>query len=381
MALSGILTVKNILITFLLIGMLTALWRAAGTIPSIVCYAAGLIAPSAFLLLTFLLNCLLSFLTGTSFGTAATMGSVCMTIAMALGLNPVLMGGAILSGVYFGDRCSPVSTSALLVAELTRTDIFDNIRVMLKTAAIPFLLACLLYGLAGLLSHGSGGSAVDVRAVFSREFRLGLLPLLPAALVLLLALLKVNVRWTMLASIACALLVCVFYQGCGVAELLPVLLRGYRSEDAAIAAMLDGGGISSMLKVGAIVCLSSAYSGIFRETGLLDFLKTRLQVLAQRHAAFPVILATAIPVALVACNQTLTIVLTCQLCEDTEQDRTLLASHLENSAVVVAPLVPWSIAGAVPLATVGAPTLSLLAAVYLYLLPLCTLLRSKRKRP
>ena len=35
MSWKGIKTAKNILITFLLIGMLTALWRAAGTIPAI----------------------------------------------------------------------------------------------------------------------------------------------------------------------------------------------------------------------------------------------------------------------------------------------------------------------------------------------------------
>lgn len=41
--------------------------------------------------------------------------------------------------------------------------------------------------------------------------------------------------------------------------------------------------------------------------------------------------------------------------------------------VVLAPLVPWSIAGAVPLASAGAPEQSLLAACYLYLIPLCSL--------
>lgn len=47
-----------------------------------------------------------------------------------------------------------------------------------------------------------------------------------------------------------------------------------------------------------------------------------------------------------------------------------LASHLENTVVVVAPLIPWSIAGAVPLAAVGAPAACILTACYLYLLPL-----------
>lgn len=80
LSVSGVKTVKNILITFMLIGMLTALWRKAGTIPIIVCYAAQLISPALFLLMTFLLNCFISVLTGTSFGAAATMGVICAAI-------------------------------------------------------------------------------------------------------------------------------------------------------------------------------------------------------------------------------------------------------------------------------------------------------------
>ena len=141
MAFEGIRTVRNILITFFLIGIMTALWRAAGTIPVIVCYASGLIRPSVFLLMAFLLNCLVSVLTGTSFGTAATMGVICAAIGTSMGVSPLLTGGAVLSGAFFGDRCSPVSTSALLVAAVTKTDIYDNIRRMVKTAFVPFLLA------------------------------------------------------------------------------------------------------------------------------------------------------------------------------------------------------------------------------------------------
>mgnify|MGYP007090571238 CR=1 FL=1 len=67
MCLDGVKTSRNILITFLLIGVLTALWRAAGTIPAIISYTTPFIRPSVFLLMTFLLNCLVSVLTGTSF--------------------------------------------------------------------------------------------------------------------------------------------------------------------------------------------------------------------------------------------------------------------------------------------------------------------------
>ena len=146
MSWKGIKTAKNIFITFLLIGMLTALWRAAGTIPSIVSFCVGLMNPSVMIVMAFLLNCLVSVLTGTAFGTAATIGVICMTMAKAMGCKEILTGGAILSGVIFGDRSSPVSTSALLVSELTPTNNFDNIRLMVRTAFVPLILTCAFYG-------------------------------------------------------------------------------------------------------------------------------------------------------------------------------------------------------------------------------------------
>ena len=47
----GVLTVKNILLVFILIGMITALWRASGTIAFIVYMGSKLISPSIFSLL------------------------------------------------------------------------------------------------------------------------------------------------------------------------------------------------------------------------------------------------------------------------------------------------------------------------------------------
>lgn len=382
-SLNGIKTVKNILITFFLIGMLTALWRAAGTIPVIVCFAARLIRPSIYLMMTFLLNCMISFLTGTAFGTAATMGVICSTMGASLGISPVFIGGAVLSGVFFGDRCSPVSTSALLTATLTGTDIFSNIRGMLRTAALPFLLTCVIYLLTGIFLN-TNGEIPDLAAIFGEQFDLSALCALPAVLLLILSLCKVNVKLAMTASIAAALPICLFVQHTPLSELPHLLFSGFQSDHAAIASMLNGGGITSMLKVAAIVCLSSAYSDIFRSTGLLEGIKSSLQSFAQRTTTFTAILLTSILTGMIACNQTLSIMLTDQLTRDLEPDQNRLALALEDTAVVVSPLIPWCIAGAVPLATVGAPTLSVAFACFLYLLPLCRLIHSilhKKKQP
>lgn len=93
----------------------------------------------------FLLCSILSVLIGTSLGTAATIGVICFSIGKAMGINPYYVGGAVLSGIYFGDRCSPMSTSALLIAELTKTNLYTNIKLMIKTSIIPFVMTCLFY--------------------------------------------------------------------------------------------------------------------------------------------------------------------------------------------------------------------------------------------
>lgn len=376
MALQGAWKVKNILLTFILIGMLTALWRQAGTIPAIICYTVRLIKPSTFLLMTFLLNCLISVLTGTALGTAATIGVVCATMASALGIPSWMTGGAILSGVYFGDRCSPVSTSALLVAELTETGIYTNIKNMIKSALAPFTITCILYLTVSIQLHGKT-EMPDLGHAFGSEFRLSWIALLPAAVILLLSVMQAGVKIAMIASIVTAIPVCIGLQNMAFTELPELLLNGFHSTDVAVAAMLNGGGITSMLKVGAIVCISSSYSGIFQATGILNGFQKMVCLLANRTKPYFAVLVTSILTSVMACNQTLPIMLTGQLCSRTEPDKLRFANNLEDSAVIIAPLVPWSIACAVPLTAAGAPGYSVLFAVFLYLLPLCDLVLKK----
>lgn len=375
MIFDGIKTAKNILIVFLIVGVLTATWRASGTIPFIICSAVKLINPGIFVLMTFLLCCGVSFLMGTSFGSAATIGVICMTMAHSMNINPVIAGGAMLSGVLFGDRCSPVSTSALLVSELTKTDIFINIKNMFRTAAIPFLLTCIVYTFLGF-SADSGGEVPDLNALFSKEFSLHWLSVIPAVVILTLSLLKVKVKFAMLASIVSAVIVSIFVEGAEIPWLLRTMILGFEAESTEISNMINGGGLVSMLNAAAIVCLSSAYSGIFAATGLLDSLKEKTDALSKKITPYGATMVTSIFTSLISCNQTLAIILAHQLCEGNEKDADKAAINLENSAVVISPLVPWSIAGAVPLASSGAPTASLIAACYLYILPIFTFIIS-----
>jgi NhaC family Na+:H+ antiporter len=379
---NGIRTIRTILFVFILIGMITAVWRACGTVATLIYAASDALIPGLFLPATFLLNCMMSMLMGTAFGTAATMGVICMSIGTVMGVSPVITGGAILGGAFFGDRCSPMSTSALLVSALTGTNLYDNIRRMLKTALVPFLAACGFYLLWGLGMKGGAG-APDVVNLFPRFFSLSWLTLIPAVLIILLSVFRVGIRWTMGASILTGCVLCLTIQGMPLAALPALLLTGYQASDPALGPLMNGGGIVSMVRVGAIVCLSSAYAGIFQGTGMLDGIKRGTAALAKGTSPYFAACLTAMAAAMVSCNQTLAVTLTHQLCADQMGTKEEAALTLEDTAVVIAPLVPWSIAGAVPLQTIGAPGTSLVAACFLYLLPLWRLAlewRRGRKR-
>ena len=131
-----------------------------------------------------------------------------------------------------------------------------------------------------------------------------------------------------------------------------------------------------------IICISSCYAGIFRGTGFLDSIQKHMQGLSARVTPYGATVFTAIVTAMIACNQTLNIMLTHQLCEGLYDDEEDMAIGLENSAVVISPMIPWSIASAVPLGSVGATAASIGFACYLYLIPVCGLIAAvlKRKR-
>lgn len=379
LALSGIKTTKNVLITLSLVGMLTAAWRISGTIPYIVYHASQWCDGSAVLLASFLLCALVSALTGTSFGTAATIGVICMTIANSMNIPPMYSGGAIMAGSYFGDRCSPMSTSALLVAAITKTDIFTNCRLMVKTAVVPSILTCVIYASMGILFQGSSTSS-NAAELFCRSFNLSWITLVPAALVIILSARRIDVKAIMITSTIAAAIIASEIQHMPLSEIFASCLLGFHPSDPDLARLASGGGIVSMADVVAIICISSSYAGMFSGTGFLEAIHTHMTVLSQRITPFGTIIATSIITSMISCNQTLATMLTHQLCQSVEPDPQRLAIHLENTVIIISALIPWSIACSAFLAIIDAPLASVILACYLYFIPLWNFLTCRPKQ-
>ncbi len=375
--LRGFLRLSNILAIFVMIGMLTGIWRLSGTIPMLVDIAATMLNPHLFAFWSFLLCGALSSLIGTAFGTVSTLGVVCMITAHAAGFSETVVGGAILSGVFVGDRCSPMSSSAALCCALTHTDLYENVRLMLKTCAVPFALSAALYAVLSLADTGHT-MTTDSTRVLRENFVFGAEALLPALAIVFLAMLRVDVKKTMAAGILLAVFAALHCQGKTWAD-VAAALYSYAAPSGELA-MLNGGGVRSMAYVIGIVALSSSYSTLFERSGILLGFKQHIARIAHRLGAFRATTLTSLLATGLVCNQTLAVVITHQLCSELTPDRREMAMHLENSAILVSAVIPWSLAFSVCSTTLGQGAQIILTAFYLWGVPLYWCLMPARKK-
>lgn len=359
---------------FILIGAITAVWRACGTISFIVYYAITFMNAHFFILSAFLLSCIVSFLLGTSFGTVGTIGVVLIILARSGGIDSNVAAGAIIAGAYFGDRCSPMSSSANLVAALTATNLYINIKNMLKTSALPFTLSVIAYAfLSGNYPLTFYGHEIEDEII--RSYNIGFITLLPAMIIFLGAIFRVSVKLSMSLSILSGILIGVYVQHIPFLHMLAYVTTGYQTDSSGLfAGIIQGGGLYSMAKVSVIVLISSAYSGIFEGTGLLQQLENFCEKLSQKAGIYSTTILTSIACAAFSCNQTLGIMLTHQISHSLYTKRKIgnyiLAADLENTIVLISVLIPWNIAGAVPAAALAADAGFIPYAFYLFLVPL-----------
>lgn len=357
-----------------LIGLITALWRSAGTITFFVYYGIRIITPSLFIVITFLLACLLSYALGTSFGVAGTVGVIFMALARSGDVNEIITAGAVLSGVFFGDRGSPVSSSALLVAAVTRTNIFDNVKAMMKTVLLPLLLSIAIYTVLSL-QNPIGSVNEDILRALENDFAISLWLVIPAILMLILPLFRINVMICMTASIIAGFLITVLVQGTPIIETLKLSIAGYSVKSESLGTILSGGGVLSMVEVCAIVFISCSFSGIFSGADLLRTIQDALEKSMDKLGKFGAMLLVSVGTTAVFCNQTIASIMCSDLMgkpyKSRGGDAFELAVDIENSVIIISPLIPWCIASTVPLGMLGVGMGALPYAVLLYLVPLC----------
>ena len=259
----------------LAVGIMIAAFMAAGTIPSILVGGMEIITPKFFLPFTFLFCCVISVATGTSWGTAGTVGVAMIGIGTALGINPAFTSGAIISGAYFGDKMSPLSDTTILASTLTETDIFVHIKAMLWTTIPAAVLCVIVYGVMGVVTANDNYDRAAADAfVESLQglYHINFLPVIPLIVVIVMILMRKSTVVSLLVGALLAAAIAVVYQGVSISDLGTFLTSGYvaNTEDTMVTSILNRGGLTSMLKLLSIFISALGLGGILTGTGILQ---------------------------------------------------------------------------------------------------------------
>ena len=127
------------------------------------------------------------------------------------------------------------------------------------------------------------------------------------------------------------------------------------------------------------------HAGLLGGMGVLNGAAHLAQRLARRAGRFPACAAISVVCSMVFCNQSTCAVVCNQLLEDDYtkrgHGRGEMALDVENSGIVLAPLIPWNISVSIPLAMLGADMSAIPYEILLYAIPLCYWLTKRRVYP
>lgn len=93
----------------------------------------------------FIISSIISFSTGTSWGTFSIMTPIAIPMAVVMGADVPLVMGAVISGGVFGDHCSPISDTTIISAMASECDVVEHVRTQLPYALISASIASLMF--------------------------------------------------------------------------------------------------------------------------------------------------------------------------------------------------------------------------------------------
>jgi NhaC family Na+:H+ antiporter len=370
---------------FLLIGIVIAAFMQSGTVAALIYYGLHLLSPAWFLAAGLVLCSLMSVATGTSWGTAGTLGVVLIGIGGAMGIPLPLVAGMIVCGATFGDKLSPVSDTTNLAAMSAGTSLFRHIGSMLYTTAPAFAVSLVIFTLLGL---GYADNALPTAAI--NEIRQALasaydlhpvITLLPLLVMLVLSLRRFPAEVAMTASIVVAVGIAVLYQGQSAVMVLNNLWSNTAGTTGigSLDQLLGRGGMLSMSWTLLLSLMALALGGMLFAAG---FLQALLQGLVARLKSTVSLVASTIGAGIIGNmgmgEAYITIILNSQLFRPAFEakgiDNAVLSRSVEEGATMSTGLIPWTTAGAFYAATLGVPVLEYLPYAFLnYLNPLISI--------
>lgn len=354
------------------IGIIISSWVISGTIPMLVYYGIKVVNPTYLYLLCFVVPAVFSTLTGTSYGSAGTIGVVLIGVTQALGGDLGIAAGAIIGGAYFGDKLSPLSDSTNIAALAADVDLFEHIHSMLYTTVPSATIAMVIYAVVGFVSppqlSGVDLDSVDAFLVsLETIFDFNLLLLLPAVIVLVGSIMRKPSVPTLLASAATASVLALIFQPFNLTDLLQTLNKGFETATmvdgavtAEVATLLDRGGLYALIDAIVIAFTVFVYIGTLDNIRAMPVVVDRVFRFAKsRKTTILVSLGlTAVTNAMTSNQYATSFIVGDAFKIKYDQlgiNRKVLSRSIEDYGTMVESIVPWTVTALFMVATLGVP--------------------------
>ena len=385
------------LIILLLIGALAGTWLLSGIVPAMIYYGLQILNPKIFLFATAVITAIVSLATGSSWSTIATIGIALLGIGQALGLPTGLIGGAIISGAYFGDKMSPLSDTTNLAPAMVGTDLFTHIRYMMYTTIPSFAITLIIFLVIGFTYITSGEQDInELLSAISNSFNVsGWLFLVPI-LVIALIIKKTPAIPALLIGTLLGGIFAVIFQSEVVMSITNADTLNFSSaymavinamgsdiaintDNEMINNLLSTRGMAGMLNTIWLIICAMIFGGAMEAAGLLRRVAEPIIRYAESTGSLiATTVGTCVFFNITASDQYLSIVVPGRMFTDTYKEKGLapenLSRTLEDSGTVTSVLVPWNTCGATQSAVLGVATFAYLPFCFFNLIsPLMTI--------
>jgi len=368
--LDGITNSLQAIVILAIIGILIGVWILSGVVPTLLYYGLKVLHPKIFLPATLIICSITSLATGTSWGTAGTIGIALIGIGEGLGFPLPVVAGAVLSGAYFGDKMSPLSDTTNMAPAMVGTDLYTHIKHMTYTTGVSYGITLLIEIMIGFFYGGGEANLEKVNQILTgieAQFSINPLLLIPPVIIIVLAFRKIPAVPGIVIGILAAGILGMIFQGNSFGTLLSAAYGGYASNSGveAVDNLLTKGGFESMMYTVSLVICAMMFGGIMEKTNQVRVVvNVILKKAKSTGSLITATILTAIGSNLILCEQYMAIVMTSKMYAQSYRDKGLhpknLSRAVEDSATVTANLVPWNSGGAYMSATLGVATIAYL---------------------
>lgn len=333
------------------VGLLIGTWILCGCIPTMIYYGLEIISPKIFLPATLLLCSIMSTMTGTSYGSAASAGLACMGIGISMGFPAGIVAGAVISGSLFGDKMSPFSDTTNLAPAMAGGTLFGHIKSMCYTTLPGWLICMVIFTIVGL-GHADGSfdpsTVNEYLGGLAANFNLGPVCLLPILLVIVMLMIKVPALPTILCGAVIGGITAMLTQGASWIDCFNVMKSGFSIDSGIflVDKLLNRGGISSMYNIMMIMTFAMGMGNALDKMGVL---KNLLGGLTKRiNSVFKLVGTTMIVSYLsgaIGCTMSMAHVVTGKVMAPIYKEKgvspDVLSRTMEDCGTLGGTLMPW----------------------------------------